>query len=86
VDGFKCILILLNLERLISGGKTNNLTSVILNSLLVNGDLTLGEINKLICFGSNGVVFTGVYSGVTTLIISQGNSFIVSCPLCCTHD
>jgi hypothetical protein len=72
VDGFKCILILLNLEKLISGGTTNNLTNVTFNSLLVYGDLTLGEINKLICFGSNGVVvLTCVYSGVTTLILTR---------------
>jgi hypothetical protein len=72
VDGFKRILILLNLERLISGCTTNNFTHVILNSLLVYGDLTLGEINKLICFGSNGVVvFTSVCSGVTTVIFHK---------------
>jgi hypothetical protein len=72
VDGFKCILILLNLERLINGGITNNLTNVIFNFLLVYGDLTLGKINKLICFGSNGVVvFIGVYSGVITQILTR---------------
>jgi hypothetical protein len=49
------------LEKLINGGTTNNLTNVVLNFLLVYGDLTLGKIDKLICFGSNGVVvFTGV--------------------------
>jgi hypothetical protein len=37
VEGFKCILILLNLERLVSGGIANNLTNVILKSLMVNG-------------------------------------------------
>jgi len=71
VDGFKCIPILLNLERLINGGTTNNLTNVILNFLLVYGDLTLGKI-KLICFASNGVVvFITVYSGVITQIFTR---------------
>jgi hypothetical protein len=35
VDGFKLILILVDLERLVDGGTTNNLTNVILNSLMV---------------------------------------------------
>jgi hypothetical protein len=37
VEGFKCILILLNLERLVGGGITNNLTNMKLNSLMVYG-------------------------------------------------
>jgi hypothetical protein len=32
VDGFKCIHVLLNLERLICGGTTGNMTNVIFNS------------------------------------------------------
>jgi hypothetical protein len=37
VEGFKCIPILLNLESLVSGGTPDNLTNVILKSLMVNG-------------------------------------------------
>jgi hypothetical protein len=55
VEGFKCIPILLNLERLVSGGIVDHLTNVILKSLMVNGGLTMEDIsNKLISFGSNG--------------------------------
>jgi hypothetical protein len=32
VDGFKCIHVLLNLKRLISGGTIGNMANVILNS------------------------------------------------------
>jgi hypothetical protein len=35
MDCFKLILILVDLERLVDGGTTNNLTNVILNSLMV---------------------------------------------------
>jgi hypothetical protein len=38
MQSFKHILVLLKLERLISGGTSNNLTIVIFNSLLVYGD------------------------------------------------
>jgi hypothetical protein len=55
VEGFKCIPILLNLERLVSSGTVGNLTNVILKSLIINEGLTMEEISrKLISFGSNG--------------------------------
>lgn len=38
MQSFKHILVLLNLEWLVSGGTSNNLTIVIFNSLLVYGD------------------------------------------------
>jgi hypothetical protein len=37
VEGFKCTLILLNLERLVGSGIINNLTNMILNFLMVYG-------------------------------------------------
>jgi len=37
MDGFKHILIFLNLERLVNGGTFDNLINVIFNSLLIYG-------------------------------------------------
>jgi hypothetical protein len=55
MDGFKCILILLNLEKLIDNGTIDNITVVILNCLLVYGGLTIEEINsKFIHFDCDG--------------------------------
>jgi hypothetical protein len=52
VDGFKRISILLTLGKLIDNGITDNLTTMILNSLLVYGALIIEKIsNKQICFG-----------------------------------
>ncbi len=48
----------------------------------------MGEINnKLIYFGSNGVViFIGVHSGVTTKICKKETPFMLElCPICCTY-
>jgi uncharacterized protein related to proFAR isomerase len=68
MEGFEHIPILLHLERLVGGGNVDNLTNLILKSSMVNGGLTMEEINnKLISFGSNGVVmFTCFHNGVTT--------------------
>lgn len=46
VEGFKCIPILLNLERLVNDGIVENITNVILNSMMVNGGLTMEDINN----------------------------------------
>ncbi len=45
MDSLKCIPILLYLKRLDSDDTVDNLTNVILNSLLVHGGLILQEIN-----------------------------------------
>jgi len=52
----------------IDGGIANNLTNVIMNSLLTYGGLIMEENrNKLIFFGSNGVdVFKSVHNGLKT--------------------
>jgi hypothetical protein len=59
--------ILLNLQRMIDGFIANNLTFLIIQSLVEYGGLS--EVNiakKLICFGVDEVtVFHGVKSGVT---------------------
>ncbi len=78
VEGFKCSLILLNLERLVSGGTISNLTNVILNSLLVYLGLIVEDINhKLICFAYVIVVFIGVHNGVTTQIYQRAIPFML---------
>jgi hypothetical protein len=46
VEGFKCIPILLNLERLVNDGIVENFTNVILISMMVNGGLTMENINN----------------------------------------
>jgi hypothetical protein len=79
VEGFKCSLILLNLERLVSGGTTNNFTNVISNSFLVYLGLIVEDIHhKLICFEFDAiVVFIGVHSGVTTQIYQKAIPFML---------
>jgi len=80
VKGFKCIPILLNLERLVSGGTIDNLTNVILKSLMVNGGLTMEEFsNKLTSLVLMGVVvFTNVHSGVTTQFTKKAAPFMLT--------
>ncbi len=46
VEGFKCIPILLNLERLVNDGIIENFTNVIFKSMMVNGGLTMEDINN----------------------------------------
>lgn len=78
VEGFNCSLILLNLERQVSGGTTNKFTNVILNSLLVYLGLIVEDIDhKLICFEFDAiVVFIGVHS-VTTQIYQKAIPFML---------
>jgi hypothetical protein len=65
MEGFKHILILLHLKRLVNGGNVDNLTNVILKSLMVNGGLTMEEIsNNLISFSSNGLLCLHVFTMV----------------------
>jgi len=75
VDGFKCISILLNLEKLIGGGTIDNLTIVTSNFLLVYGGLIVEKIsNKLICFGFDGVVvFIGVFKEYKPLVVKMND-------------
>jgi hypothetical protein len=62
VDGFKGILLLLNLERLLGGGTIDNLTTLILKSLMEYGGLTIEHVvSKLTCFACDKVaVFTSI--------------------------
>jgi len=78
VDGFKRMLLLLDLERVFGGGSTNNLITLILMSLVEYGDLIVEHIaSKLVCFSLDGVVvFIGVHIGVSTQLKSNSTHFL----------
>jgi hypothetical protein len=78
MNGFKCILALLHLERLVNGDTFKNLTNAICKTLLIYLGAHMREINsKLICFGSHGVVvFTSVHNGVITQICKKAILFM----------
>ncbi len=75
VDRFKWIPLLLNLEKVISGGNVDNL---IMRFLMEYGGLTSDQIaRKLICFGSHGVVvFIGLQIGVAIQVKSKVAPFM----------
>jgi hypothetical protein len=57
VEGFRKVLSLLNLERVVGGSFLNNFTLLILRSLEQYGGMILEQIaNKVVCIGSNGVL------------------------------
>ncbi len=68
VEDLKRTMILVNLERVIEGCTTDNLTNMIQNSMkgfggIFNHDLVI----KVVCFGANGVAtFQGIKIGVAT--------------------
>jgi len=70
VYGFKKVPLLLNLERLLGGGTVDNLTTLILKSLMEYGGLTTEHVvNKLTCFASDKVaVFTSIQ---TSFVVTQ---------------
>jgi hypothetical protein len=65
--------LLLNLERVVSRGFSNNLILLIVRSWEEYGGLTIEQIvNKVVYFGSNGVlVFTIVNMGVAIQLKSK---------------
>jgi hypothetical protein len=52
VENWRKVPIILNLERIVNGGTSNNLTFVIIHSLVVFCDNT----NKVVCFRVNNVI------------------------------
>jgi len=74
----KRLSILLNLQRMIDGSIVNNLTFLIIQSLVEYG--RLNEVNvarKLICFGVDEVtIFNGVKSGVTIQLMQKHVPFV----------
>lgn len=79
VDGFKKMPFLLNLERVVGKGITNNLTTLILKSLMEYGDLIMDQIgNKFIYFGVNGVaMFTSLQTSVTIQLRTRSTPFFI---------
>jgi uncharacterized protein related to proFAR isomerase len=73
IDGFRKVLLLLNLERVVSRGFSNNLILLIVRSWEEYDGLTIEQIvNKVVYFGSNGVlVFTIVHMGVVIQLKSK---------------
>jgi hypothetical protein len=71
--------LLLNLKRVIGGSNVNNLTQLIMQSLMDYGGLIIDQIHsKLICFGSNGVaVFIRLQIGVATQSKSKIAFFVI---------
>ncbi len=71
--------ILLNLERIVNGGTSNNLTSIIICSLVVFGGMSKSNIaNKVVCFGVNNViVFQSLKIGVIIQLVNKHFPFVV---------
>jgi hypothetical protein len=64
VNDFKCIQVLLNVKRLVSGGKFDS--NIILNSWLVYGGLIEQEINNDLFWLSWCCFLSRVHNGVIT--------------------
>jgi len=59
--------ILLNFERTVDGGTSNNLIIVIINSFLIFwGMLEIGFINKVVCFGVDNAT---IFKSLTSVIV-----------------
>ncbi len=67
VGGWQRIFLLLSLQQVVDGATSNNLKCIMVDVLVLYGDLTQENIaSKLITFGVDGVsVFRGVRIGVT---------------------
>jgi len=68
VDGFEKMPLLLNLERVVGKGTTNNLTTLILKSLMEYGDLIMDQIgNKFFFLVQMGLQCSHAYKLVLLL-------------------
>ncbi len=78
IDGWKQVLILLNLQRVLDGAIFANLIKLIIQSLVEFGGMTKTDVaNKLVCFGTNGVkIFQGLKNGVTTKLMQNHDPFM----------
>jgi len=80
VENWKRQPILLNLERVVDKGTSNNLTADIVRSFTNLGGLLVVDVaNKVVCFGVDSVtIFQGLKIGVTIQLMNKHNPFIVS--------
>ncbi len=71
IDGWKWVSILLNLQKVLDGATSTNLTKLIVWSLVEFGSMIETNVaNKLVCFGADGVTnLQGFKYGVTTKLI-----------------
>jgi hypothetical protein len=87
--GFRRVPLLLDLEKVFSGNIINNLTQLILRSLMEHGGLTTQHVvSKFTCFGCDKVVvFTIILIGVITLFKCREAPFIIGmhCMAHCTN-
>jgi len=57
IDGWKQVLILINLQRVLDGATSTNLTKFIVWNLVEFGGMIETNVaNKLVCFGVNGLI------------------------------
>jgi len=79
VEDWERVLILLNLERVVDGATFNNLSVVIVCFLIVFGGLLeMDIVNKVVCFGVDGVtIFQGLKTGVTIQLMAKDSLYIV---------
>ncbi len=79
VENWHRVPILLNLERIVNGGTSNNLIYVIIHSLAIfRGMLKTDIINKVVYFGVNSVtIFQGLKIGVAVQLVSKHYPFVV---------
>jgi hypothetical protein len=72
------VSILLNLERIVNGSTSDNLTFIIIRSLVFGGMSKTDITNKVVFFGANGViVFQGLKINVTVQLGSKHYHFVV---------
>ncbi len=64
MNDFKCIQVLLNVKRLVSGDIFDNLSNVILNFWLVYGGLIVQEINNDLFWLSRCCFLSHVHNGM----------------------
>jgi hypothetical protein len=89
VQGWQKNLLLLSLQQVVDGATSNNLKCILVDVLVLYGDLTQESIaSKLITFGVDGMsVFQGVRIGVTFQLKTQIVLFMIGvhCMSHCTN-
>jgi hypothetical protein len=69
VDNWVRIPIFISLDQTLEGSRSNNLTKVIMEVVMIGGGLPQDQIaKKLICFGVDGA---NVFQGTKTSVIRQ---------------
>jgi hypothetical protein len=79
VENWRRQPILLNLEKVVEGGTSNNFTNAIVRFLINLGGLSMIDVvNKAACFGAIGVTnFQGLKIDVTIQLMNKHNPFFV---------